>query len=250
METLTVKYGKLFQVEVLLHYLLDDGATLFDNLSDALKIRKLGRYRLARWMEVRPTEATKSAMKGHGWNFRQTPTGFLVATATTGPNNDRPALVPAPSLRLDFELVANSAGFAEFSALPLPGKLNGERAVYVFDNSLATVPSPDLALPPPAFSNAAAYGPGDMVQSGGNRFVAKQKTQGNPAVAGPNWEAVTEPLPYANAAQLAPRNGLGLGDAAFALVRIHCAAGLGNFGLFNGQALRSPTFKIRLRKRS
>ncbi len=234
----------------MLHYLLDAGNTLFDNLAAGVKVKKLGRYRIGQWMDIKPTSATEQAMGGLGWVFKPTTTGFLIATAASGPNNDRPATPPPATQKLEFELVANNAEFGQFSAFPLPGKLNGERALYIFDNSLATVPFPDLTVPPLAYDNAVTYELGSIVTNGGSRFVAKGKTLGNAAVAGAHWAQITEPLPYANAAQITSRVGLPVRDGAFGLVRISCANGLGNFGLFNGQTLRSPTFKIRLRRKT
>lgn len=252
METITVRYRKLFQVEVLLHHLLDQGEALFDDLSNEVKLRKLGRYQLGQWMEIKPTEATKLAMSGLGWTFKHSATGFLLAASASSPESNTPKVAPQADLKLDFEMVANNAGFAAFSAFPLPGNLNGNRAFYLFDNAATHGASADaypaLALAPPVYNNSSTYEAGSMVSSGGNRFVAKKKTKGNAPVAGAHWAGVPEAVRYANGAHLKARTSFPISENAFGIVRIHCSNGLGDFGLFDGSDFRSPIFKIRLRK--
>jgi hypothetical protein len=253
METLTLRYRKLFQVEVLLHYLLDTGNTLFDNLSSEEKLRKLGRYQIGQWMDIKPTPATKEAMNGLGWVFKPTQTGFLAVANAATPTSNQPKTPPPAGLKLDFELVANNAEFGSFSAFLLPGKIAGKRAFYLFDNAITNGSNagafPNLALAPPNYQNTTTYPAGSMVSQGGQRFMAKKTTLGNAPVVGEHWALVAEPTQYANGAHLHDGDGLALSDRAFGLVRIHCGGGLGNFGLFNGQNFQSPTFKIRLRRK-
>jgi len=250
-ETVTVKFAKLFKVEVWLHHLLDKDATLFDNLPDATKILQLGKYDLGKWMEITPTATTTTILKGLDWVFKPTATGFVVAANLAADNPTRPANPPNPNHVLEFEMVANNAGFGQFSAFPLPGKKEGERACYVFDNAATSSDNatafPNLALRPPVFSQASTFDPGTIVRNGANRFVAKQKTTGVPTSNTANWAAIQEAVPYANTAQLATSESLKIRQGAFGLIRIHCAAGLGNFGLFNGQDFQNPNFIIRLR---
>lgn len=253
METQIIRYRKLFQVEVLLHHLLDEGVVLFDDLSDAAKLRKLGRYQISQWMEFVPGDATAAAMAGLGWVFKPTSTGFLVV-ASADPETNSPMTLPAPDLKLDFEMVLHKAGFSEFSAFPLPGKLEGKRALYVFDTAATNAGNaaafPTIAMVPPGFSNSVVYEPGQIVRSGSNRFVSKQKTMGNATSSNEHWVRIGEGLPYANSAHLARRDDFPVSDRAFGLIRVDCAPNLGDFGLFQGSNLRSPVYKIRLRKKA
>lgn len=251
MDTISVKYAKLFKLDIFIHHYLDKNGLFFDSLPPATKLLQLGKYRLGDWMEITPTDATKRAMAGLGWNFKPTATGFLVSTATLPGNAARAAVPPSPNLVLEFEMVANRPDFGQFSAFPLPGKIAGKRARYLFDTSVTSSENaasfPTLALLPPAFSNAITYGPGEMVRSGNNRFVAKKKTQGVATSNNQNWLPVTEPFSFANSSQLISAEGLDIRPSAFGLIRIHCGGSVGNFSLFNGKDLASPNFNIRLR---
>lgn len=254
MDTITIKYKKLVQVELLLHHLLNEGNTLFDNLTAAQKIKKLSRYDIGQWIEIVPTPSSILAMNALGWVFKKSTTGFLIASAAAaaGGGLSKPSNPPSKTLKLDFELVAVNTGFSQFSALPLPGKISNQRAYYLFDNvatsSDGTVSFPDLALRPPAFNIATTYEPGAIVRNAGKRFVARVKNLGINTTDAGRWQEILESQPYANSAQLAAAGTLPVGDRAFGMIRLHCADGLGSFGLFDGENLRSPVFKIRLRK--
>lgn len=248
-----IKYRKLFQVEVLLHHLLDEAGTLFDNLTASAKIRKLGRYDLRRWVDIQPTTATLEALRGHGWVFKITPTGFLIVASANvvSPVVSKPQNPPSENLVLDFEMVANDGSFGQFSAFPLPGKLSGQRAVYLFDNRDASIDGasfPDLALTPLTFSLTTEYQPGDIVRNAGKRFFAKTKNLGISTGNAARWQEITESLGYVNAAQLSPGDTLPVSAGAFGLIRVHFSNGLADFGLLENGNLKSPVFKIRLKK--
>ncbi len=251
METVMVKYAMLFKLDVWLHHLLDLDGTLYDDLTPNVKVLQLGKYRLGEWMDIKPTETTKAAMAGLGWSFKVTSTGFLVVAAADSDDASKIAILPPENLVLEFEMVANKADFGQFSAFPLPGKINGQRAFYVFDSAATIIENatayPTLALRPPAFSNVETYVPGTMVRNGNARFVAKVKTTGVATSNTNNWLPVTESLPYASASQLDSGEELSISPNAFGLVRIHCGSSFGNFNLLNGQNLLTKEFKIRLR---
>jgi hypothetical protein len=250
-ETIVIKYRKLFQVEVLLHHLLDEAGTLFDDLEPLAKVRKLGGYDLRQWMGIEPTTACREALAGQGWVFKTTPTGFLVVASANVDGPAKPANPPSETLVLDFEMAVNDGSFGKSVALPVPGKLDGQRAVYLFDNRDASIDGasfPDLALVPLTFSLTTEYQPGDIVRSAGKRFFAKTKNLGISTSDGTRWQEITENFGYANAAQLSAGGTLPVSAGAFGLIRLHFSSGLADFGLLDNGNLRSPVFKIRLKK--
>jgi hypothetical protein len=79
-ETVRIGYTRLFEVRLLHHYWLDDGATVFDAIADqAVKTNRLLTYDVRRLLKVEPSAATVAAIKGLRGVFRMTGLGFLVA---------------------------------------------------------------------------------------------------------------------------------------------------------------------------
>lgn len=253
METIRIRYKKLFQVEILLHHLLDSKTQLFDNLNPADRLKKLGRYDLRHWMEIEPTVVCRTSLAGHGWVFKHSQTGFLVAASAEAVSDTvfKPENAPKASLALDFEVKVNDPAFGSFSALPLPGKLGGGRAFYLFDNKNAHddgTAFPNLTVKPPLFSLSAEYLQADIVRNLGKRFQAKTKNLGVSTTDTTRWAEITESLDYANGAQKVIPDAVPASGNAFGVIRIHCPEGLGSFSLLNNGNLTSPVFKIRLKK--
>ena len=64
-ETVRIGYTRLFEVRLLHHYWLDEGATVFDAIADeAVKTRRLLTYDVRRVLEVEPSAATAAASPG------------------------------------------------------------------------------------------------------------------------------------------------------------------------------------------
>lgn len=79
-ERLSQKYRQLFEVRVLHHYWLDDGATLFDKLSDpVLKQRRLVDYDVSGFLEFVPTAPTRAVLDAYRAVCAETSLGLLVA---------------------------------------------------------------------------------------------------------------------------------------------------------------------------
>lgn len=73
-------YKRLFEVRLLHHYWLDEGATLFDAIPDtAKKERRLLNYDVRPFLSVVPTAATEQRLKGLRCVFRATALGLVVA---------------------------------------------------------------------------------------------------------------------------------------------------------------------------
>lgn len=111
-ETVRIGYTRLFDVRLLHHYWLDDGATVFDAIADeAVKTNRLLAYDVRRILDVDPSAATVAAIKGLRGVFRMTGAGFLVAV----PDD---TIVPLDTT-LEFFVTRTDADYASYTALSL-----------------------------------------------------------------------------------------------------------------------------------
>lgn len=104
-------YARLFDVRVMHHYWLDDGAKRFDQLPEPDQERRLRDYDVRRILDIRPDTATADAIAGLRGVFRTTSVGFFVAVP------DAATL----SLDTDFVFYATQADpdYAGYTALTL-----------------------------------------------------------------------------------------------------------------------------------
>ena len=83
-ETVSTGYQRLFQIRLLHHYWLDEGATAFDLLaSQAEREERLLSYDRRSFFEVAPTAATAEALEGLGCVYKDTTLGCVVAAPKT-----------------------------------------------------------------------------------------------------------------------------------------------------------------------
>lgn len=82
-ERLTSPWVRLFDVRVLHHYWLDDGATVFDALPTATQEERLLGYDVRTILDIAPTDATAATLRGLQGTWRQTSLG-LVAVVPDG----------------------------------------------------------------------------------------------------------------------------------------------------------------------
>jgi hypothetical protein len=83
-ESAASRYQRLFEVRLLHHYWLDEGATVFDQIADqAKKDTRLLAYDMRAFLDVRPTAATKKGLSSFRCLFRSTALGFVVAAPST-----------------------------------------------------------------------------------------------------------------------------------------------------------------------
>lgn len=110
-ERFTTGYKRLFEVRILHHYWLDEGAVVYDNLSEAVRTKKLLSYSLNGIVSIKPLPSTSGLLNGLKAFARQTTHGLLVAV----PKN---TLVPDDAL---FEFTIEIAGtkFFRYSSLTL-----------------------------------------------------------------------------------------------------------------------------------
>lgn len=105
-------YKRLFEVWLLSHFWLDQGATPFDLIPDqSKKDARLLAYDVRSFLEVRPTVSTEQELRALGSLFRNTGRGFLVAVPET-------AILPADTV-LRFIVSVRGDAFFDYTALTL-----------------------------------------------------------------------------------------------------------------------------------
>ncbi|HSK33671.1 MAG TPA: hypothetical protein VK903_09320, partial [Propionicimonas sp.] len=111
-EFLRIGYTRLFEVRVLHHFWLDEGATVFDNIADeATKTQRLLTYDVRRLLSFEPSTATAATVTGLRGVFRTTGLGFLVAVPAD-------ARIPLDTA-FEFFVTVVAPDYANYTAQPL-----------------------------------------------------------------------------------------------------------------------------------
>jgi hypothetical protein len=83
-ERTTTRYQRLFEVRILHHYLLDEGAVPFDSIADSKKrAARLLAYDVRPMLHLRPTPSTARLLAQHRCVYRQTALGAVCAAPAT-----------------------------------------------------------------------------------------------------------------------------------------------------------------------
>ncbi|WP_341487024.1 hypothetical protein [Pararhizobium sp. A13] len=137
-ERATTVYRRLFEVRLLHHYWLDDGAAVFDNAPAAGQQARLLAYDARAFLKVRPTRSTDDLLSGFGCIFRATALGFVVAAPK--------AAAIDQTILLSFAVSVIDSDFFDYTALTLlPRKLyelsdptdnTPDRATYRFKENV------------------------------------------------------------------------------------------------------------------
>jgi len=110
-ERIVTGYKRLFEVRLLHHYWLDEGASLFDNLSESRRNKLLLLYDARNFLSVAPTKSTGEKLRGLKAVFKTTATGFLVAVSKTTKIADNEIF--------NFVITATDPAFFNYTALTL-----------------------------------------------------------------------------------------------------------------------------------
>src|SRR5215510_8173846 len=79
-ESVATRYQQLFEIQVLHHYWLDDGATIYDLINvPERKARYLQEYDRRTFLNIVPTVTTDKFLKGFGGVYKNTALGCVVA---------------------------------------------------------------------------------------------------------------------------------------------------------------------------
>jgi len=111
-ERLINGYQRLFEIRLLHHYWLDEGALVFDRMADqAKKDTRLLQYDMRPFLAVTPTAATTKAFNGIGAVYKKTALGCLVAV----PDH----VVVAQDAVFEFTVTVRHADVLNYTALTL-----------------------------------------------------------------------------------------------------------------------------------
>src|SRR5258705_9907183 len=111
-ERTTSLYQRLFELRLMHHYWLDEGATVFDQIADPAKrdARLLG-YDMRPFLDVRPTAATEKVLSAYRCVYRQTALGLVVGASDS-------AIIPADTV-FSFMVSVKSGQFYDYTSLTL-----------------------------------------------------------------------------------------------------------------------------------
>lgn len=111
-ESISNGYQRLFEIRLLHHYWLDEGATVFDLMADqAKKAARLLQYDLRPFLAVTPTDTTLKALHALGGVYKNTALGCLVAVPDSA--------VVAPDALYEFVVTVRHADLLNYTALTL-----------------------------------------------------------------------------------------------------------------------------------
>ena len=111
-ESIVNGYRRLFEIRLLHHYWLDEGATVFDLIADQTKkATRLLQYDVRPFLAVTPTEATMKAFNGLGGVYKNTALGCLVALPDS--------VVVAQDATYEFVVTVRHADVLNYTALTL-----------------------------------------------------------------------------------------------------------------------------------
>jgi hypothetical protein len=166
----TRQYRRLFEVRLLHHYWLDEGATIFDHIADpGKKDSRLLAYDMRPCLSAVPTAATVKGLSAYRCFFRETALGFMVA-APDG------TVIPSDTV-FDFVVSAKS-NLYDYTSLTLrPQKIYEllntlDGAIYRYKQNVPVLSNLTGATRGSGASKAlflsreiAAPGPNDQVES-------------------------------------------------------------------------------------
>jgi len=102
-------YKRLFEVQLLHHYWLDDASILFDALPESRKTKLLLAYDARSFLEIEPTPTTANKLKAFRGIFKTTAPGFMVAVP-------KGVVIPDNEL-FSFVITITDANFYKYTSL-------------------------------------------------------------------------------------------------------------------------------------
>ncbi len=201
-----ITYKRLFTVEILHDYFLNQGSTPFEDLDPAKKQSVKKKYDIRNALQVSPTLETEQIMRDHNLLYRQNARGFFVGArldeVALNSGLQKPLIPLETPFRLTFGLAFGSPYFLNYTSLPL---LASGYEPYFFSNRAGN--DVHLSKPIAAYDSAVAYQAGDLhvddVTTPTQIFEALRNT-GPGGRVGADWMAAAVVQPYATRSDLQP----------------------------------------------
>jgi hypothetical protein len=270
---LTTSYQKLFDVKLLHHYWLDDGAVVYDQIADPIaKTQRLQDYDIRPFLSISPTAATSKKLAAVGAKFCTTAYGFSVFLA----KNMKVALDSS----WEWVVIVNDSSFFAYTAFgllnqtirefrhPLQNKIyRYKENVQLFSNTNGDIRGSQLFLSQPLPKLAADDRIESLIQAGN---ALKQLTSDQPGAQTQTLNASYRKLPvYAHQGDIPvislppglnapPLRGIelseGIPDQVYALIRLQATRkDKPVFSLVDDNGLAkdvAPIFEVHLKNRS
>ncbi|MDR4505828.1 MAG: hypothetical protein MRK01_13735 [Candidatus Scalindua sp.] len=271
-------YKRLFEIRLLHHYWLDDGATVFDLIStQEQRDKRLLSYDMRRFLSVSPTASTSKSLRGLGCVYKNTALGCVVAVP-------QDVVVPVET-KFEFAVTVIAPAFFNYTALTLrPQKIyelyhkpedktyRYKEDVPVLSNltgaSRGTGSDKDLFLSGEYRALAADDKVESLVLWGGRALKQLTGDQHGAGAQQINANATNMPvyIHQGDVQPIVPPNGLAgvpsrgimlsedIPDNIFALIRLSAVrADDGDFSFVDGNGhvkATSPVFQIRFKNRA
>jgi hypothetical protein len=110
-EQISSGYNRLFEVRILHHYWLDEGAVVFDSLDETTRNKKLLNYNISGFIALKPTPRTTDLMRNFRAVAKQTGIGLVVALPSD-------MIIPDDSV-FTFTIEITDHTFSSYTALTL-----------------------------------------------------------------------------------------------------------------------------------
>jgi hypothetical protein len=110
-EQISTGYNRLFEVRILHHYWLDEGAVVFDSLDETTQNKKLLNYNISGFIVIKPTPRSTDLMRNFRAVAKQTGIGLVVAVPSD-------MIIPDDSV-FTFTVEITDHAFSSYTALTL-----------------------------------------------------------------------------------------------------------------------------------
>lgn len=117
--TFSVVYKKLFKIELLHNYFLNQGTKKFVEMSDSEKSKQLADYNINNIMSVFPSQETAGLLKGHNLLYKITNNGFYILSKANSDDNRKPMTGLDGDLYLTFLMKIKDPLFYNYTELKL-----------------------------------------------------------------------------------------------------------------------------------
>ncbi|MGV3604564.1 MAG: hypothetical protein ACO1N1_25295 [Dyadobacter fermentans] len=176
------------------------------------------KYKVSDWLSVSPSAVTARLLASKGLTFKLLPDGFAVFVKVINKKPEKNIDQTIYNFDLSF-----SGESSVFSALQILRMDDNQAGYYLFSNEISALKgnaNASLCQLPPAYDNAKKYAGGEIVEDGGNHYLALDKIgNSNKPVSNSNfWKQIDKTIQFANASNLNKRPSLANNSSSFEIL--------------------------------